>query len=755
MKYLIYLSILILINSFSIVFAQEITGKKENVIKTEHNKTDAEEDLLDKIIIKDNDSHSLIEINDEGDNGGSITLPDATSVTSTTNKLYNIGGTLNWNGSALSTSGSSLWNLNGSDIYYNTGNVGIGLTTPPYIFTVYTENDVGALFQNSTTGTSISDGFWIGYYNNMAYLVNLENTQLRIGTNNSTKMMIAEDGNVGIGTTNPSVKLDVAGRIGIDSHIMLNLPNQTDFVGTMFFGGGNAGYNLSHTVEHEGQYNTAVGFEALFDNTTGHSNTVMGYWAGRANTIGHDNTFTGWGSGQGNLSGSGNCFYGNASGMWNTGNNNVYLGSGAGNSGGNNNIFIGSLAGQWHTEGSNNVIIGYFAGSNGSNPSTNEGCVFIGNRAAQFETGNNKLYIENSESSTPLIGGDFSTDDVIINGNLKVTGTLKDKDGEAGSAGQILSSTSTGTDWIASPSGADNLGNHTATQDIDIAGFEVNLNGGYLSGDGDEEGVYVTSDGKVGIGTASPGSALEVQGKVYVNSATDAEVTIGSTDNSYRGIFTAKNKGPNNYIQLGIGGLSYSEPHFGLTLSNWGYIYGNNISGLAIGTLDGAELIFGTNNTEKMRLDNTGNFGVGTASPSAKLEVKGSGTAAISSTTGDFWVTGPDETAERIGLSFNNSNDEATINVYAGARTKLYFENTAVTREIDVIFNDGNVGIGTSTPNEKLEVEGKVRTNTGFNVNGADGVTGTFNFYHGDVSGNVSSITINGGIITDVVTVPE
>ena len=36
--------------------------------------------------------------------------------------------------------------------------------------------------------------------------------------------------------------------------------------------------------------------------------------------------------------------------------------------------------------------------------------------------GSNKLYIESSDSSTPLIGGDFSTDEVTINGTLKITG---------------------------------------------------------------------------------------------------------------------------------------------------------------------------------------------------------------------------------------------------------------------------------------------------------------------------------------------
>ena len=426
MKYFTHCIILLVIISSISLLAQEIKTKKP-IEDIKVLGTSGAEDVSDKVIIKDNDDHSLIEINDEGDNGGSITLPDASAISTTANKLYNLGGTLNWNGSALSTTASSLWSLSGSDIYYNSGNVGIGLSTPSYMFVVYGEGEGGALFQNSATGTTTSDGLWIGYYSEKAWLWNSENTPFWFGTNNTTRMAITENGDIGIGTKTPENKLDVMGRIGLNKYTMLNLPDQTDFTGTMYFGGGNAGYNLSHTSEYEGQYNTAVGYEALFENTSGHSNTIMGYWAGRSNADGFENTFLGWSAGQGNVSGTGNSFIGNAAGMWNTGNDNVFIGSGAGHSGGNSNIFIGAGAGAWHTAGSNNVIIGRSAGYNGNASSTNEGCVFIGYRAAQFETGNNKLYIENSDAATPLIWGDFITDDVIINGNLEVTGTLKDK----------------------------------------------------------------------------------------------------------------------------------------------------------------------------------------------------------------------------------------------------------------------------------------------------------------------------------------
>lgn len=66
-----------------------------------------------------------------------------------------------------------------------------------------------------------------------------------------------------------------------------------------------------------------------------------------------------------------------------------------------------------------NVAVGYEAGR-GTAVGNKTGGVFIGYQAGKNENGNNKLYIENSSSSTPLIGGDFSADEVYLNGNVGI-----------------------------------------------------------------------------------------------------------------------------------------------------------------------------------------------------------------------------------------------------------------------------------------------------------------------------------------------
>ncbi len=75
------------------------------------------------------------------------------------------------------------------------------------------------------------------------------------------------------------------------------------------------------------------------------------------------------------------------------------------------NIAIGQKA-LYMTNGIGNVAIGNGALYNAGVSLYN---VAIGENAGYNETGSNKLYIENSNSNTPLIGGDFATDKVGIN----------------------------------------------------------------------------------------------------------------------------------------------------------------------------------------------------------------------------------------------------------------------------------------------------------------------------------------------------
>lgn len=98
-------------------------------------------------------------------------------------------------------------------------------------------------------------------------------------------------------------------------------------------------------------------------------------------------------------------------------------------------------------------------------------------------------------------------------------------------------------------------------------------------------------------------------------------------------------------------------------------------------------MAFGTNATERMRIDPSGNVGIGTSSPSKKLQVAGT-TDQLSLTTG---------TNELIVRA---SSSEAALYTFQAIPLNFYTNNTERMR----IDTSGNVGIGTSSPSYKLHV---------------------------------------------------
>jgi hypothetical protein len=167
-------------------------------------------------------------------------------------------------------------------------------------------------------------------------------------------------------------------------------------------------------------FDTFIGAGAGYSNIGGSFNTFLGYYAGYASTTSGFNTFIGTFAGTSNTTGDYNTFLGNRTGMYNSGGvNNTFLGNDAGysNTTGSFNTFLGYYAGTYNTTGSFNTFLGNGAG--GGNTTGSES-VFLGYRAGYFETGSNKLYIDNSDTSTPLIYGEFDNDILRINGRLGV-----------------------------------------------------------------------------------------------------------------------------------------------------------------------------------------------------------------------------------------------------------------------------------------------------------------------------------------------
>ncbi len=208
--------------------------------------------------------------------------------------------------------------------------------------------------------------------------------------------------------------------------------------GNSVFLGSGSGTNDDGTTN----YNAALGIDALHGNTSGSLNSANGYQALYTNSSGGSNVAMGSYSLFGNTSGSYNVAFGNATLYTNsTGYNNTATGTNAlyynttgynntangylaanSNTIGHDNVAIGLNANQYNMEGSYNTIIGSYAGC-GVSGHNKSGNVFLGNQAGFNETGSNKLYIENSNASNPLIYGEFDNNFVTIYGNLGMATT--------------------------------------------------------------------------------------------------------------------------------------------------------------------------------------------------------------------------------------------------------------------------------------------------------------------------------------------
>ncbi len=178
------------------------------------------------------------------------------------------------------------------------------------------------------------------------------------------------------------------------------------------------------SANRSGSNNVFLGFEAGRSNLTGNSNVFIGRRTGLFTTDGSNNVFIGLEAGLSNTAGIDNSIIGHQAGYYNTtGHDNVFFGYKAGlhNTTAKNNVFLGSGAGSANRDGEGNVFVGFEAGRSNLHGSYN---VFIGRYAGLNELGDQKLYIDNYWTSSPLIYGDFSANLLRVNGNLQYTGSL-------------------------------------------------------------------------------------------------------------------------------------------------------------------------------------------------------------------------------------------------------------------------------------------------------------------------------------------
>jgi hypothetical protein len=167
------------------------------------------------------------------------------------------------------------------------------------------------------------------------------------------------------------------------------------------------------------------------------------------------------------------------------------------------------------------------------------------------------------------------------------------------------------------------------------------------------------------------------------DNATSTAITIDSSENV--GIGTAS---PNNYAGYGnitLNGTSGGIFDLGVNGTRTGTLLAL-VTETRLSSITNIPLTFSTNNAERMRIDSSGNVGIGTTAPDALLSVNGV------ASFGDGTALLP---------SIANFGDLNTGMWFPAADTIAFSEGGA---EAMRITSDGRLGIGTTTPVTPLQV---------------------------------------------------
>ncbi|PIR63573.1 MAG: hypothetical protein CO156_02890 [Candidatus Pacebacteria bacterium CG_4_9_14_3_um_filter_40_12] len=660
--------------------------------------------------------------------GGALTASTTLGVTGNTTLSGNLGvtGASNLNNTlevsgattlsstlgvtGLTTLGSNL-QVNGTGNSYFMGNVGVGTTAPSYKLHM-TGMETGALFERSGQGSLLVTISGSGYPIKL-----IASNELQLFSGSSVRQQLDasgninfnsgdvyfqnSSGNVGIGTTTPAQKLDVNGNVKVLDSAAPNIFGSVSASGlridggnielrggsggTVILGVNGAGGNINSRFSASGftnnTYGTA-GTPAYNFGSAGVDNGIFQPTAGTADSLG----FSVGGVERVRISDFGNIGIGTTTPIGKLNVEGASTGKALAilNETGNQSIFTASAS------GTTRFVI------------QNDGNVGIGTRAPLGKlnvTGTTGITWNGNTPSFGLVNIGSGTGNGSAGGSLFINTAAYNFNAGLGFDG-VHEGAVNGTSVV-----------NVKAYGIKYAGYGSALAFSTTNGTALSEAMRIDRNGNLGIGTTSPQNKLSVDGVI------DSGYTSGS------GEIRSYQVAGSNYISV-----KTAAPKSGLFRSNTDFfVYYDTINGNTNldATYAGSSNLFKIQGVEIMRVDNSGNVGIGTTSPIGIFNVNGDATGkalVILNETGNqniISASASGSTVFNLDRSGNITWDQYGCSnrncITPSARHTFYNYdiyahnggNIALNADGHVLLSPlGNVGIGTTSPVSKVHVKG-------------------------------------------------